>query len=44
MNSISNRDSGRLPQARPYTENSELLPVPQTALDANTNLDQNPGY
>lgn len=44
MNSINNRDSGRLPQARPYTENSELLPVPQTALDANTNLDQNPGY
>jgi len=44
MNSINNRDSGRLPLVRPYTENSELLPIPQTVLDANTNLVQNPGY
>ncbi|MGQ1891449.1 RagB/SusD family nutrient uptake outer membrane protein [Thermophagus sp. OGC60D27] len=44
MNSINNRDSGRLPQARSFTEESELLPIPQTVLDANTNLVQNPGY
>lgn len=44
MNSVNDRDSGRLSQSRPYTEDSELLPIPQTVLDANTNLVQNPGY
>ncbi|WP_462318468.1 RagB/SusD family nutrient uptake outer membrane protein [Marinilabilia sp.] len=44
MNSLNSRDSGRLPLARPYTENSELLPVPQTVLDENSNLVQNSGY
>ncbi|TCO09707.1 RagB/SusD family nutrient uptake outer membrane protein [Natronoflexus pectinivorans] len=44
MNTINQRDSGRLPQVRPFDENSELLPIPQTVLDANSNLIQNPGY
>lgn len=44
MNGINNRDSGRLPQSRPFTGDSEKLPIPQTVLDANSNLEQNPGY
>ncbi|WP_291858038.1 RagB/SusD family nutrient uptake outer membrane protein [Marinilabilia sp.] len=44
MNGINTRDNGRLSQARPFTEDSELLPIPQTVLDVNTNLEQNPGY
>ncbi|MDG5800246.1 RagB/SusD family nutrient uptake outer membrane protein [Marinilabiliaceae bacterium ANBcel2] len=44
MNTINHRDEGRLPQARTFDENSELLPIPQTVLDENSNLEQNPGY
>jgi starch-binding outer membrane protein, SusD/RagB family len=44
MNGLNTRDSGRLPQRRAFTETSELLPVPQAALDLNSNLVQNPGY
>lgn len=44
MNGLNSRDSGRLPQANPYTENSYLLPIPQSAIDENGNLEQNPGY
>lgn len=44
MNTLNSRDSGRLSQVRPFTENSELHPVPQTVLDVNANLVQNPGY
>ncbi|HEY6914598.1 MAG TPA: RagB/SusD family nutrient uptake outer membrane protein [Paludibacter sp.] len=44
MNDLNKRDSGRLPQRRVFTGTSELLPVPQAALDINTNLVQNPGY
>lgn len=44
MNTINDRDEGRLSQVRPFTEESEKLPIPQTVLDANTNLEQNPGY
>jgi len=44
MNTVNLRDSGRLKQLRSYTVNSELLPIPQTVLDENTNLVQNPGY
>ncbi len=44
MNSINSRDSGRLPQARPFTDDHKLMPIPQTALDKNTNLKQNDGY
>lgn len=44
LNGIDNRDSGRIRQVRQFDSNSYLLPIPQTALDQNTNLEQNPGY
>ena len=44
MNTVNQRDVGRLPQARAFTEDSKLLPIPQPVLDENTNLVQNPGY
>ncbi|MGI6224371.1 MAG: RagB/SusD family nutrient uptake outer membrane protein [Prevotella sp.] len=44
MNDINSRDSGRLPLAKQFDENSYLMPIPQTALDENENLKQNPGY
>ena len=44
MNTINSRDEGRLPQARPFVEAHRLMPIPQTALDKNANLVQNPGY
>lgn len=44
MNTINQRDAGRLPQGRTFTVESELLPIPQPVLDENTNLVQNPGY
>lgn len=44
MNGLNLRDSGRLPQRRVFDANSYLLPIPQQALDQNTNLQQNPGY
>ncbi|MCE5332111.1 MAG: RagB/SusD family nutrient uptake outer membrane protein [Bacteroidales bacterium] len=44
MNSLNTRDSGRLPLRRTFTDVSELLPIPSTVLDLNTNLKQNPGY
>lgn len=44
MNGINKRDKGRLPQLYPFNEYSYKLPIPQTALDKNDNLKQNPGY
>lgn len=44
MNGINSRDEGRLPQARPFVEDHRLMPIPQTALDQNANLQQNDGY
>ncbi|MBR4705038.1 MAG: RagB/SusD family nutrient uptake outer membrane protein [Paludibacteraceae bacterium] len=44
MNDINSRDEGRLPQARPFVEEHRLMPIPQTALDKNANLQQNAGY
>ena len=44
MNGINSRDEGRLPQSRPFVEDHRLMPIPQTALDKNSNLVQNPGY
>jgi hypothetical protein len=44
MNGLNNRDSGRLTQRKQYDSNSYLLPIPQSALDENSNLQQNPGY
>lgn len=44
LNGIDNRDSGRIKQQKQFDANSYLLPLPQTALDENNNLQQNPGY
>ena len=44
MNAVYAKDAGRLAQKRLFDENSYLLPIPQTALDENVNLEQNPGY
>ncbi len=44
MNAVYVKDAGRLEQKRLFDENSYLLPLPQTALDENVNLEQNPGY
>lgn len=37
-------DPGRLPLAYPYTEYSNLFPIPQNVLDTNPYVVQNPGY
>lgn len=42
MNNL--QDEGRHKKMRPFTENSYLLAIPQTALDQNENLVQNFGY
>ena len=44
MNAVYAKDAGRLAQKRTFDENSYLLPIPQSALDQNNNLEQNPGY
>jgi len=44
MNAVYGRDTGRLAQKKQFDANSYLLPIPQTALDQNANLVQNPGY
>lgn len=44
MNTIDLRDEGRIRQARPFVPEHRLMPIPQTALDKNANLVQNPGY
>lgn len=44
MNSVFDKDSGRLPQRRTFSSESYMLPIPQMAIDANPNLVQNPGY
>ncbi|WP_353332694.1 RagB/SusD family nutrient uptake outer membrane protein [Bacteroides sedimenti] len=43
MNSLNSRDSGRKKMAT-FTENSLVMPVPQTQIDSNPNLTQNKGY
>jgi hypothetical protein len=43
MNSLNSRDEGRLPQD-PVTELNVLLPLPQSQIDINPSLVQNPGY
>jgi starch-binding outer membrane protein, SusD/RagB family len=44
MNAVYSKDSGRLSQVNKFNSNSYLMPIPQTALDENSNLTQNPGY
>lgn len=44
MNSVCNRDSGRKDLVYSYDANSYRLPIPQSVIDANNNIKQNPGY
>ena len=44
MNSVNARDEGRLRQIYPLNENTVLYPIPQTELENNKKLTQNPGY
>lgn len=44
MNAVYAKDSGRHARKSLFNENSYLLPIPQTILDQNDNLIQNPGY
>lgn len=44
LNDLNSRDSGRLPLQRKYSSELYLMPIPQSAIDQNSNLTQNPGY
>ena len=44
LNNLNSRDSGRLPLLRKYSQELYLMPIPQTAIDKNENLKQNPDY
>lgn len=44
MNAVYAKDSGRRARVYPFNSLSYRLPVPQNALDQNSNLVQNPGY
>lgn len=44
MNAVYDKDSGRLSQLYEFTEYSYRLPIPQSEIDANDKLHQNPGY
>ena len=44
MNSVYSKDIGRHAQKTPFNINSYRLPIPQSAIDQNDNLVQNPGY
>lgn len=44
MNAVFAKDEGRPAQAMPYTNLSYILPIPQSVMDQNPNLKQNPGY
>lgn len=44
MNAVYAKDSGRRPQVYPFTEYSYRMPIPQSMLDQNPNLEQNLGY
>jgi starch-binding outer membrane protein, SusD/RagB family len=43
LNTLNSRDPGRLPMD-PVTELTVLLPLPQSQIDINPNMVQNPGY
>jgi hypothetical protein len=43
LNTLNDRDVGRLPMDE-VTELNVLLPLPQSQIDINPNLEQNPGY
>lgn len=44
MNAVYRNDVGRKARVYPFTSTSYRLPIPQSAIDQNPNLIQNPGY
>lgn len=44
MNAVYAKDSGRHAQKSIFNSDSYLMPIPQSAIDQNENLVQNPGY
>lgn len=44
MNTLPQRDEGRAPLGNLFNRNYYKLPISQSVLDANPNLEQNPGY
>ena len=44
MNAVYAKDSGRKSQVYQFDVDSYRLPIPQTVIDANDKIHQNPGY
>ncbi len=44
MNAVYGKDEGRLRQIYPFSSSSYRLPIPQTVIDQNPKIVQNPGY
>ena len=44
MNAVYSKDSGRKAQIYTFDKNSYRLPIPQSVIDANDKIHQNPGY
>ncbi|WP_455586157.1 RagB/SusD family nutrient uptake outer membrane protein [Bacteroides sp.] len=44
MNAVYAKDSGRKSQVYQFDKNSYRLPIPQSVIDANDKIQQNPGY
>lgn len=44
MNAVYAKDSGRRAQIYTFDKNSYRLPIPQSVIDANDKIEQNPGY
>ncbi|TJZ60673.1 RagB/SusD family nutrient uptake outer membrane protein [Sphingobacterium olei] len=44
MNSVFAKDTGRRTQVYPFSANSYRLPIPQSVIDQNPNIQQNLGY
>ena len=44
MNAVYAKDSGRKAQIYTFDKNSYRLPIPQSVIDANDKIHQNPGY
>lgn len=44
MNAVFAKDSGRKALAYPFNTNSYRMPIPQSVIDSNDKIQQNPGY
>lgn len=44
MNAVYAKDSGRKAQSYAFDKNSYRLPIPQSVIDSNDKINQNPGY